>query len=311
MPSDVGVTLLVKFNFAQKIRVCGWSESYAMAYADLPSAIAAKANILAFLADRCQCLGIGPMMMSATLSGYVQPATPGAPPARRGTLELKVPDFPADGQAYNKAFGDPSNPLYADFSPTAYYISLQTSLSATPVYRRNCWIAGLPDASDQSNTSNIVEPNTQTALNKFIGDLSNTNTTLGGKCGISIRSNSRAGGNPIKPCTAWNVVNNTYTVPAHGFVVGQPILAQGMKVAVGGRAPRGRYLVATVPNADTISLQNSFAPSPPTKLGGFRAALVVFNLVAQVDGQGFVMKKKGAPIGRSVGRLKRPLITRA
>jgi hypothetical protein len=302
-----GVRLTLKFNFAQQIRAAGWSESYDLGFADLSVANAALASINAFIVDRVNCLGIGPLLVNATLSAYVQPLLPGAPPVRRSTLSIPVPAFPTAGEAYNKALSHDAT-FSADFAVTVLYLSLQTNLAGTPVYRRNVWMAGLPDASDQTSSGVLTEPNTVTAVNKFLGDLQNSNPTLGGKCSVSIRSIDRSGANPVKQCTAWNLGPNTYTVPAHGFVVGQPIIAEGCKTQVGGIAPRGRYLVGTVVDVNTITLQDAAVPTPPIKTGGFRAAIVAFNGVFVATQKGFTKRDKGRPSGLSVGRRRRSLI---
>lgn len=310
MSSSTGVRLTMKFNFGQQIRAAGWSESYDLGFTDLPTAIAAVKNIQALLVDRAFCLGAGPLMVEAVLAGFTQPATPGAPSVRRSTVSLQVPAYPPAGQAYNKAF-NPSKPFTADFAPTVLYIQMQTTLSATPVYFRNAWLAGLPDIADETDSITIVEPNTLAAVQKFLGDLNNTNPTLGGGCSVSVRSIDRSNVNPVKLCTAWNLGANSYTVPAHGFVANQPILAEGMRVAKGGTAPRGRYLVGTVIDANTITLQGAGVPSVPVKTGGFRAAIIVFNVCASAIQQGFTKRDKGRPSGLSVGRRRTPATTGA
>lgn len=309
--SASGVRLLLKFNFPQQIRFAGWSESYDLGFVDLPTAIAASKSISAFIVDRCNCLGQGVVIVEAVLSAFVQPVTPGAPPVRRSTVSFPIPPQPLPvGTAYNSGFN--SDPKYvADFASTVFYMSAQTNLSSSPVYHRNLWIAGLPDCADQTNNNQVTEGVTLAAVDKFIGDLNNTNSTLGGKCGVSIRSIDRSGGNASKPCTAWNLDVNTYTVPAHGFVVGQPILAQGMVTIRGGSCPRGRYLVGTVLDVNTISLQGSSAPTKPLKLGSFRPAIVTFNQIQLVTKQGFTKRDKGRPSGLSVGRRRKPVTARA
>lgn len=311
MASATGVRLTLKFNFAQLIRNSGWSESYDMGYADLPTAIAGVANINSFINDRVNCLGVGPYLASATLIDFKQPLTPGAPPVRRNSLALPVPAVPLHGDAYNKAFIDSNKDYLADFSPTVLYITLQTSLSGTPVYRRNCWIAGLPDGSDQTNSGQVTEANTLLALNRFLKSLANDPSQNGGKNSVSIRSIDRSAGNAVKPCQAWNIDANTYRVDNHGFVLGQPVIAEGMKTIPGGRCPRGRYLVGAVLDVNTIALQNSVKPTEPKKLGGFRAAITTFNTVDTAIPRGFTKRDKGRPSGLSVGRRRSPLIARA
>jgi hypothetical protein len=297
----------MKFNFSQQIRFCGWSESLDLGYADLPTAINADASIRALLNDRVQCLGGGPIMVEAVLSAYVQPLTPGAAPVRRSTLSFPVPIPPQPGDAYNKAFGAPNYNLFvADFATTVLYLPSQTNLSSTPVYHRNLWMAGLPDISDQTNSATIVDARVLPAVQKYVSDLNNSGTTLGAKNTVSIRSIDRSGANPVKPCTAWNLGANSYTVPAHGFVSNQPILAEGMVTVKGGIAPRGRYLVGSVIDANTITLQGSKVPTTPVKTGGFRAAVVVFNAIQLVEIAGFTKRDKGRPSGLSVGRRPRP-----
>jgi hypothetical protein len=310
MASATGVRLIMKFNFAQQIRNAGWSESLDLGYADLPTANASLPNIQALLSNRCDCLGAGPLMVAATLIAYVQPPAAGQKPLRRNSLSLQVPTFPPPGNAYNKAF-NPSKPFTADFAPTVYYINLQTNLAGTPVYRRSVWLAGLPDVADETDTPLIVDPATKAAVNKFMNDLQNGGTSLASKNSVSIRSVDRSGANPIKQCTAWNLVANTYTVPAHGFVVGQPIIAEGMKTVRGGTCPRGRYVVGTVVDGNTITLLNAVAPTNPENTGGFRPAILTFNTVAVATPEGFTKRDKGRPSGLLVGRRPRPATSRA
>lgn len=313
--STTGVRLTLKFNFGQLIRNAGWSESYDMGYGTLADAISNVNRINAFIRDRCNLLGIGPYCVSATLTAYTPPVPPNAAPGRRATLALTPPSIPAAGTAYNPAFIFTANGTFlADFAPTVLYISLQTSLSSTPVYRRNVWIAGLPDGSDQSNQGRVTEPFTNTALTVFLNDLNGTGGGGGASNNIAIRSINRSDGNAVKPCTAWNPAAlplPTYTVPAHGWQPGQPILAEGMKTVLGGYCPKGRYLVGTVPDANTITLQGAVAPSAPLKLGGFRAAIVVFNGVAIANPLGFTKRNKGRPFALSVGRQPRKTTKRA
>lgn len=311
MPASTGVRLLLKFNFAQEIRPCGWSEGYDLGYADLPTAVAAINGINAFIQDRLALLGIGPYLAGATLSAYVQPVTPGAAPQRRPVLAIPVPPTPAEGVAYNTKLSASDPGSLADFSPTVMYVSCQTALSGSPVYRRNLWIAGLPDGSDQTNSNTVTLPAIVNIWDKFLNDLSNGATSTASRQGISIRSIDRSAGNPIKQCTGWNLVANTYTVPAHGFVLGQPILAEGMKTAPGGSCPRGRYLVSAVVDANTIALAGSLPPTAPTRLGGFRAAIVTFNQIAVATPEGFTKRNKGRLFFQSVGRRRRSLISRA
>jgi hypothetical protein len=305
MGSTAGVRLLLDFNFAQQIRNAGWSEELDTTFADLPTAIGAKDNFVAYMTDRVNCLGAGPLLVSATLISYVQPVTPNAPPLRRASVSIEVPPFPPAGMAYNKAF-NPTTPFTADFAPTVFYISLQTDLLGTPVYRRNYWVAGLPDIADQSNTNQILDPATLTAVKRLLADLANTGPQLGAKCRFAIRSVDRSGANASKPCTAINLPANTYTVPAHGFAAGQPILAIGFKAELGGIAPRGNYLVGAVVDANTISLQGAVAPTPPQKLGAFRAKVFTWNTISVATPEGFTKRNKGRPFELSVGRRRRP-----
>lgn len=313
--ADTSVRIILKFNFGQQIRFAGWSESYDTAYQSLAQAVAASDRVAAFLIARVNCLGIGPILVECVLVLQVPPVAPGAPPTRRTTLSFPVPQAPKPGTAYNSAYNTVDVNFVADFANTVYYIALQTALENTPVYRRNCWIAGLPDVADQTDSPEILDPFVSAAVNTFLNALSNGNSQPGiqpnsAKNGISIRSVDRSGANPIKACTAWNLDVNTYTVPAHGFVAGQPIIAEGMKTTPGGRCPRGRYLVQTVIGPDTISLQGSQAPTPPLRTGGFRAAKIVFNLCEVATPQGFTKRDKGRPSGLAVGRRRTPLISR-
>lgn len=312
MPSSAAVRLTLRFNFPQFLRNTGWSESYDLGFPDLPTAITAFPTISAFIDSRLQCLGQGVRLVSSILVAYVQPPTPGAPPVRRQSLSVQVPPFPNGNDAYNKSFNqqDPG-PFEADFSTTVYYITLQTSLTSPVVYRRNVWLAGLPDIADEAYTTQILDPGTLTAVTKFVNALQNFGPANASKNNVSVRSVDRSGANPVKQCTAWNIAANTYTVPAHGFVVGQPILAEGCRTVPGGTAPRGRYLVGTVVDANTIQLAKAAPPTTPVATGGFRAQVFVWNTVSIATPNGFTKRNKGRPFGLAVGRQRRKLIARS
>jgi hypothetical protein len=314
MASNTGVRLSMKFNHSQQIRFAGWSENLDLGYADLPTAAGALPAIGALINDRVQCLGIGPILVEAVLAAYIQPTGPGIAPPRRATLSIPIPNQPPPGQAYNKAFSsaDPAAQWTADFAEVVYYIRMETNLLGTPVYSRNYWLAGLPDIADSTDSAFITGAAAAAliAIKKYLGDLNNTNSTLGGQNFVSIRSMNQSAA-LLKQCTAWNVGPNSYTVPAHGFVVGQPVIAEGMRTAIGGTCPRGRYLVGSVIDASTITLQGSTPPTPPLKFGAFRAAVPVWNTCAVAFGNGFTKRNKGRPSGLAVGRRRKPSITRA
>lgn len=311
MPSATGVRLTLKFNFPQEIRFCGWSESYDTGYASLAAAIGGAKALGAFLVDRVNCLGIGPILVEAVLSAYVQPLTPGAAPVRRATFPLPVPPAPQPGDTYNPAFStDPSND--ADYGPTVLLMSAVSDPLTSPTYRRSIWIAGLPDSADLTAQLRLTGAIAPAAVDKLIGDLNNTNTTLGGQNNFCIRSVDRSGANPIKPCAAWLFGPPiSFIVPAHGFVVGQPIQAEGCTTAPGGSAPRGRYLVATVIDANTITLQGLQKITASINTGGFRASVITFNPIKQVIIEGMTKRNKGRPSGLSVGRRPKKRTQRA
>lgn len=312
--SATAVRLTLKFNFLQQIRGAGWAESWDLSYTSLATALANQNNIDAFIQDRVMCLGIGPILVEAVLSAYVQPLAPGAPPVRRNTISLVCPPPPTHGDAYNPAFnGTPTSAegFNADFVTTDLYCRLETSLTDTPVYSRNAWLAGLPDVSDTSNSANIVEGLTLAAVDKFLKDVNGTGTNIAARVGVQIRSIDRSGANPVKPCTAWNLDVNTFTVPLHGFAVNQPIMAEGMTTIRGGTAPRGRYLVKAVINDSTISLQGNKTPTTPIRTGGFRPAIFTFNPVKIALKRGFTKRNHGRPSGLSVGRRPKPATVRS
>jgi len=319
--SETAVRLVMTFNFGQKIRACGWTEGYDMGYASLAEAtgVSAMRNIFAFMVDRCYCLGVGPILAEAVLYAYTQPATPGSPPIRRVSQSIPIPTIPKDGAAYNKALSNTSSTTpalnyWADFGPTVYYISLATDQANIPVYRRNCWIAGLPDVSDDTDSVTITDPATDIAVQAFLQDLANFSPPNGiqrngAKNSISIGSKSRT--QPIKPCTAWNLDVNTYTVPGHTFVQNQPVTALGMKTIPGGQCPKGTYRVGAPIDANTISLQASATSTKAIRTGGFRPSVYVFTTVKSATPLGFTKRNKGRPRGLSVGRRRTPLIKRA
>jgi hypothetical protein len=312
MAQPTAVRLLLKFNFAQKIRLAGWSEGYDLGFADLATATADAnlPNINAFILDRLQLLGVGPYLVEAVLSGYIQPANPGDPPPRRSSLSIPIPPPPPEGSAYNKAWlSDSVRDGAADFVTTDLYVSCETALTSVPVYHRNLWISGLPD---QVTKTDVVIPNDPALvplLTRFLGDLTGTNNTNAAKCSVQIRSINR--GPALKVCTAWNLAANTYTVPAHGFAQNQPVVAEGMTTQRGGSCPRGRYLVGPPIDANTISLQGSTPPTAPIHTGAFRAAGVVFNALKVAIPQGMTKRNHGGPFGVLRGRRRRPATSRA
>lgn len=320
--STVGVRLVLTFNFSQKIRACGWTEGYDLGYADIASATAPAAanNIMAFMLDRCYCLGVGPYLIEAVIYAYTQPVNPGDPPARRSSVSILIPTLPPDGSAYNKALSGtqssiPGTNYWADFGTNVYYIALASAQTSIPVYRRNCWIAGLPDVADETDSPAIVDPSTNIAVAAFLQDLANFNPVggiqrAGAKNQVSIRSIART--TAVKPCTAWNLGPPlTFTVPGHGYTQGQPVSALGMKVAIGGTAPKGRYLVGPPIDANTIQLQGVSTVSASIHTGTFRAWLVTFNPVSTASPLGFTKRNKGRPRGLSVGRRSTARIKRA
>lgn len=312
--ASTATRLTLKFNFNQLLRACGWSESYDLGFSSLLAAINSLGTINKFLLDRCNCLGIGPVLVEAVLGAYVQPLLPGAAPVRRNTQSIAVPNPPAPGTAYNKSFVGLLDPLayVADYGPTVLYVDLETSLADTPVYRRSLWVAGIPDTADQTNAPQPTDGRVLQALNIFLTDLTNGGGNAGQRNNVSIRSIDRSGANPVKPASAWNIgVPTTYTVTAHGFVANQPIIAEGMITVKGGFAPRGRYLVDKVIDANTITLQGAGTPTAPVKYGGFRAAIFTFNSIDTAVSQGFTKRNKGRPSLLSVGRRRKPATGRA
>jgi hypothetical protein len=315
MSSSTACRLILKINFPQQIRNAGWTESYDMSFADLPTAVANGNKIAAFVWDRLQCLGIGPLMVSGRIYGFVQPTTPGAPPVRRSSVPMPLPNQPQHGTCYNKAFSvadSPTTPYSSDYATSDLYLNLTTTLSSTPVYQRNLWLAGLPDIADLTSSNVLTDSLTKQAVQTFIDDLTGVRKTLAGQCGICIRSVDRSGGNAIKPCTGWTTTAPLqFTVPAHGFALGQPVQALGMSVAPGGYAPRGRYLVSQIIDANTIALAGVNQLSPAIKTGGFRPSIVTFNPVQVALIQGMTKRDKGRPFGLSVGRRPKRRTQRA
>ena len=311
MSFSTGTRLTLKINLPQLIRSCGWSENYDLGYPSITLAVGAMPQIQAVIRDRINCLGIGAILVEALLTSFSQPINPGDAPARRSTFALPLPETPAVDDAYNKAF--PSGQGYdADYGTTVLLINAQTDLGTTPIYRRSVWLAGLPDLADVTLQLKISDPLTQAAVTKFLGDLDNSNSSLGGKNGFAIRSIDRSAGNPILPCTAWvGAAPVVFTVPAHGLVKGQPIQAEGCTVASGGTAPRGRYLVSVVVDADHVQLAGLSFVSAPIHTGGFRKSIVTFNTVTNATIEGMTKRNKGRPSGLARGRRPKVRTLRA
>jgi hypothetical protein len=312
MSQATSVRLILKFNFAQKIRLAGWSEGYDTGFADLATATASGILLFidAFISDRLQLLGVGPYLVEAVLIGYLQPPALGAPVPRRSSISIPIPDAPPADSAYNKAWIIGSgHEGGADFVTTDLYVSCETALTSAPVYHRNLWISGLPDQVTKTDKTVPNDPALVPLLNKFLGDLTGTNNSNAAKCSIQIRSVDRVPA--TKPCTAWNLLVNTYTVPAHGFAQNQPVIAEGMSCARGGICLRGRYLVGPPIDANTISLQGTQTPSPPIRTGSFRAATAVFNKLSIASPQGMTKRNHGGPFGVLRGRRRKPATIRA
>ena len=229
-------------------------------------------------------------------------------------MPVELPQDPVPGQAYNKAFSSavPGVQFTGDFGPTKYYVRLVTDQGTIPVYSRNLWIGGCPDVSDETDSAVLTQAGSEVlkSLTKYLNNLRNTGSNLGAKCNVSIRSVDATPA-AMKQCTAWNSVGNIYTVPGNGFVVGQPVIAEGFKSKIGGVAPKGRYIVSDTIGTDTISLAGATPLSNIVTYGSFRPAIFVFNPVTVAVGQGFTKHNVGRPSGLSVGRRPTPRIARA
>lgn len=306
--SSAGVRLTMSFDLPQSIKIGGWSESYDLIYTTLPQAIAAIGTINAFMSARCYCLGTGVTLIEAFLS-----ANPGGiivpPVARRATIQIPVLNAGInDGLPfYNKALMT----YPADFGSTVLYWSLQTDPNAPPVYRRNLWIAGIPDACDATNAALPVAGPWNTAFGIF-GTYMQPGPTLktAGQQIVTIRSVDRSGANPIKLATGYNPTNFQFTVPAHGFLQGQLIVAEGFRALPGGKAPRGQYKVIYI-DANTIALAGAGLSTATIPPGGFRAVVYTWNPITSAEILGFSKRNKGRPRNLLVGRRRVSKIGRA
>lgn len=306
--ASAGVRLTLNFVLPEGIKIGGWSESYDLIYTTLPQAIASMATINAFVSARCYCLGTGVVCTEAVLS-----ANPGGiivpPVARRATLQIPVlnPGSNDGAPFYNKALMT----YPADYGTTVLYWSLQTDPNAPPVYRRNLWIAGIPDACDSTNEILPVAGPWNTAFGIFSTYMQPGPTTkTAGLQIVTIRSVDRSGANPFRPCTGYNFTNFQFTVPAHGFLAGQLIVAEGFRAAPGGRAPRGQYKVIYI-DQNTIALSGAGISNATIPPGGFRAVVYVWNNVATATLLGFSKRNKGRPRNLLVGRRRVSKIGRA
>jgi len=305
--ATTGVRLTLKFDLSQGLKYAGWSESYDLNFSTIASATndTNMGLIEAFIAARLNCLGEGVVCVSATLiadaGGVIVPPRP-----RRATVQLVVPS-PIDstpGQTvYNPALGQ----FPADFSTTVLYFSLTTDQGVVPVYRRNMWIAGIPDASSDTSQIQPLAGVWRTAFAAFLSQLfpQIQKTKLQTTSIIAIRSVDQSGANPVFPCTSYAGVLNQYTVPAHPFATGQLIEAIGFRAKAGQSVPRGQYKCVKV-DANTISLSGANVATASIPPGGFRPVRYVWNPCKLAVQEGFSKRNKGRPFELLVGRRPTP-----
>ncbi len=305
-----GVRLVLKFNLDAGFKITGWSESFDLIYADIPSAVAAIDAINTFVQKRLFCLGAGVTLESSTLiaypAGVIVPPTP-----RRNTYPLPVPPLKKGASLYNTKLSVGEDQANSDYAQTVLYFSVATSPAIAPQYRRNVWIAGFPDAaSDTQQPQPTVGP-WNTPFNAFRLAMSTDDTVQPAVPSImAIRSVDRTAGNAIKPVTAYDAATNVYTVPAHGFVAGQLVIAEGFRAKAGETIPKGQYRVDFKTN-DTFKLVGAAVVTARMPQGGFRAVIYVWNAAVQATQIGFSKRNKGRPFGQSVGRRSKPRTNRS
>lgn len=309
-----GVRIIFTFNLSQGIRIAGWSESYDLIYATIAQATTSGATAITnFITRRLNCLGCGVLCESITLSQDLGgPLVPPMP--RRATYAWPVPPaLASSGFASLPVYSVQLSNYPADFSTTVYYISLQTDPSVTPFYRRNIWIAGAPDAADQTTFPNMALPIWQPLLNAFLNVLAPQGSAGASTTAIAaIRSVDASSGNPIFQATAVDATGTIITLGppyANNFIKNQVVVAEGWRAKPGGLVPHGRYKVQPL-SATTIGLLNtSEAISGVQVTGGFRAVRPVWNPALIANAVGWTKRDKGGPFGEPVGRHKRPKTT--
>lgn len=305
-----GVRLVMKYNLDAGFKITGWSESYDLIYADIPSAVAAIGLINEFVRLRIFCLGAGVTLESTTLIAY--PAGVIVPPApRRNTFPLPVPPLKKGAQLYNAKLAAGTDQGNSDYAQTVLYFSVATSPAIAPQYRRNVWIAGFPDAASDTQEAQPTVGPWNTAFEAFRQAMQ-TNVTVDPAVPsiMAIRSVDRTGGNPIKAVTAYDPATLVYTSPAHGFIAGQLVIAEGFRGQAGQTIPKGQYRIVVL-TADTFKLVGGVAVTARMPQGGFRSVVYVWNAAVQATQIGFSKRNKGRPFGQSVGRRSKPRTNRA
>lgn len=297
-----GVRLTLDFNLTQGQKEGGWSESWDTIYGNLSDAQVAKTAIANFILARLYCLGTGVELVGAKLTadpgGAIVPPRP-----RRATQLLPVPAYnPAQAAAfaYNKALVT----YPADYATNVLYYDLRTASNVTPSYRKSYWMAGIPDASDDTRS---IQPVAGAWINYFetfrqamqANGPSNPPTPSI----LTIRSIDKSNNNPFKRCSGYNATNKQFTVVGHGFADGQLINAEGFTGVPGGNVPKGTYKCIRI-DADTIALARAQVTTAIIPPGGFRALVYVWNPVATATQIGFSKRNKGRPFNLLVGKRR-------
>jgi hypothetical protein len=290
----VAVKLTMFFQAGQDPRVVGWSENVYLNYANVANAQFEVTDPQGYCAKRVQMLGVN-VVNSANRLTQVNTGPPPVNPVRRNTVLLAglTPTVSVAGLViYNKLLAS----FTADFAQTVWLLRLLNSQADPILYSRSFWVRALPDLAQETDIPAPVAGAWQTAIVAWQNYVENS-----GK--IVLQVDDRSGANPIKPCTAYNGPLNQYTVPAHGFVNGNLVVAEGWRGVAGARLPRGQYRVGVV-DANTITLVGGLPLGTVTVLGGFKLVSYQFPGVATIIARGFTNKKVGRPFGLLAGRRR-------
>jgi hypothetical protein len=295
------VTLM--FQQSQVIRTPGWSETYYTNDNNLGACASAEQLNNSWLNRRLNLLGAGAVCSYVRIALVL--AGPPAPGGGRRSVEIinGPPAQPGSGSGpvYNPdLIGSP-----ADFAGTVYMNRAATDPAGTPVYARSLWFRGIPDNIDTTVSGGPLAGPWLNAYSLFQAIATNAVASR-----YVLRVNDHGPGNPSKLCTDQVGGPTQYTVPAHGFLQGQIVVANAFRAGPGGVVPKGQYKVNVI-NAQTISLQNGKPTSNVTALGSFRLLSYAFPLLNNLLGRGFTIKKAGRPFGQLVGRRRTPRSSRA
>jgi len=299
------------FQMSEGAKDAGWSESYVDS-GDAISTVANKwfgsssgvgqlihaaPNPIGLL--RVLCLGQGVLNTYNRLT-LLQSGRPPVGPQRRNV-------FGVTGLVPGANLNAPYNPAFAgfstDYAQTRLNFRMESDPAATPQYVRNAWLGGLPDVNTDTQSLRLLPGPINNAIIAFFN-------ALVANCQLGVIDHSN--GNPNVAISAFGPPNTFTTLLPHGFLMGNTLIATGWKATGSSPTLKGRYVVTSVPNANSFTIAiatSAFTPSLP--FGYFRAVNYTFPPVFLIQNRGVTKRNAGRPFGLAVGRARKILHARA